>query len=629
MTSAPLYGYASGILRVNLSDGRVTTERFDEPTLRKYLGGTGLGAKYLYEEVPANKDWSDPENRLFIGCGPLNGTIIPGSGTISVVSKGTLTNGATSSQAGGYFGAYLRFCGFDGIVVQGAAEKLSYLYIREDGVAELRDAAHLAGKGTWETEDLIKQELGKQERGMSVLCIGPAGENLVKFAAIVGDKGHVAGRNGLGAVMGSKKLKAIAVARGRKRIPVKDKTSLASVVKELRELHQTDKAAHGVYLWGTLPYLVNGEKLGTIPIKNYTTNEFLIEPDKWQKFTHEYIREHFEPKPQPCWACQMHHSHMMRITEGPYTGMVVEEPEYQLFAQMGPAIGQTDVAAAMMLSHEVDCLGLECDESGWVIGFVMECYEKGILSRKDCDGLEMNWGNAEATKEMLRRIATRRGLGDLLADGVKLAGQRIGGEAPNMGIYTMKGNTPRAHDDRSLWLEMFDTLVSSTSTIETHYSVPRAQFGLPPIKDPFSPDEVTSHVALTKGSMQFEDSLVTCRHNTRTNITLLNRALKAVTGWDLSFDESMEIGRRAINILRAFNLRAGITAELDRPSPRYGSTPVGGPSQGKGIMPLLDKMLSDYYHLMGWDKQSGKPLPETLRRLGLDNIVPDIWGEDG
>ncbi|GAJ11501.1 unnamed protein product, partial [marine sediment metagenome] len=199
-------------------------------------------------------------------------------------------------------------------------------------------------------------------------------------------------------------------------------------------------------------------------MKNYTTCIYDIEPEKLEKFSPSYIRSHFEPKPARCWACRMHHCHMITITEGPYAGMVMEEPEYELFASWGPVIGQTDVTAAMMLSHEVDCLGVDANEAGWLIGFVMECYEKGILNREDCDGLEMTWGNAEATREMLRRIATRQGFGDVLAEGVMRAAQHIGGEAPNFAIHTMKGNTPRAHDDRNRWPMLFDTCLSQMGT---------------------------------------------------------------------------------------------------------------------------------------------------------------------
>lgn len=219
MTVDRIYGYMGKILRVDLTKGLITEETLEESILDKYLGGVGIGAYYLYKEVPPRVEWSDPANCVILAVGPLNGVRMAGSGAFSVTTKGSLTNGAASSQANGFFGAYLRFCGFDGIVIKGKAESPVYLYI-QDGNAELRAAGRLKGKDTWETESLIKQELGKTRRELSVFSIGPAGENSVKFACIVGDEGHVAAHNGMGAVMGSKNLKAIAVARGNRRIPI-------------------------------------------------------------------------------------------------------------------------------------------------------------------------------------------------------------------------------------------------------------------------------------------------------------------------------------------------------------------------------------------------------------------------
>ncbi|MFC1864640.1 aldehyde ferredoxin oxidoreductase family protein [Chloroflexota bacterium] len=627
-----LYGYAGKLLRVDLTNEQIIEEKLDEETLRKCVGGTGIGAKYLYDEVPAGVEWSDEGNRMIMATGPLGGTTVGGSGTISVVTKGALTNGAVASQANGFFGAFLKFSGYDGIILQGKAKRWVYLYIH-GGKAEMRDASHLLGKDTYETSDLIKDELGQGERGMSVASIGPAGENLVRFACILVDKGHAASHNGTGAVMGSKKLKAIAVARGRARPPLNDKEGLAAVAKQFYEnIANHPVAREGIYRWGTL----NGvhdrtiARDGIVPVKNYTTCIYDIEPEKLEKFGGPYIRGHFEPKPQPCWGCRMHHCHMLTITEGPYTGMVVEEPEYEQFAAWGPAIGQTDVAAAIMLSHEVDCLGIDTNEAGWVIGLVMECYEKGILSREDCDGLEMIWGNVEATREMLRRIAGRQGFGDVLAEGVMRAAQRIGGEAPNFAIHTMKGNTPRGHDHRNRWPMLFDTCLSQMSTDEGFSMRRTSDVGLsirPSLGTNSSPEDALDWNAQCKGAAQFEDCLGVCRFTTNTDLKLLAQAVSVATGWDFSTEETMVVGRRVVNLLRAFNLRHGHTAEMDAPSPRYGSAPVDGPSQGKSIMVHWNELRSKYYELMGWDSKTGKPLSDTLRSLGLEHVIPELWGK--
>ncbi|MBA7625008.1 putative oxidoreductase YdhV [subsurface metagenome] len=627
-----LYGYAGKLLRVDLTNEQITEETLDEETVRKYVGGTGIGAKYLYDEVPAGVEWSDEGNRLIIATGPLGGTTIGGSGTISVVTKGALTNGAVASQANGFFGAFLKFSGYDGIILQGRAKRWVYLYI-DNGRAELRDASQLVGKDTWETSDFVKSEFGQGERGMSVASIGPAGENLVKFASIFFDKGHTASHDGTGAVMGSKKLKAIAVARGRARPTLKDKDRVSALANQTHEDTLNNPQRLRTYTWGTLMGIVTSATAGTgtLPVKNYTTCIYDIEPEKLEKFGGPYIRGNFKPKPAPCWACRMHHCHMITITEGPYTGMVMEEPEYEQFASWGPTIGQTDVTAAMMLSYEVDRLGVDTNEAGWVIGFVMECYEKGILSQEDCDGLEMTWGNVEATREMLRRIATRQGFGDVLAEGVMRAAQRIGGEAPNLAIHTMKGNTPRGHDHRNRWPMLFDTCVSQMSTDEGYSMLQPADLGLsvsPAFGVNHSLENTVAWNAQCKGAVQFEDCLGICRFITRTDLKLLAQAVSAATGWDFSTKETMEVGRRVVNLLRAFNIRQGHTAEMDAPSPRYGSAPVDGPAPGKSIMPYWNELRSKYYELMGWDKETGKPLPDTLRRFGLEHTIPELWGKE-
>ncbi|MBI4281937.1 MAG: hypothetical protein HY672_00400 [Chloroflexi bacterium] len=624
--ASTIKGYAGKLLRVDMTTQRVWDEPLDEATLRAYIGGTGLGIKILYNEVAPGVQWSDPDNRLILATGPLGGTSIGGSGTFSVITKGALTGGATATQANGFLGAFLRFCGYEAIVVQGAATRWLYLHVH-DGGAELRDASHLMGKDTWETGDVIKAELGKGEREMSVFCVGLAGENLVRFAAVCGDKGHAAGHNGTGAVMGSKKLKAIAVERSRRRVAVHDSRLLTEVSRRFLEKVKGGSATLDTYNWGTLQGVTRSAGPGGwLPVKNYTTNTYQISPENLERYTAEYIRSHFDPKPSPCWACQLHHCHLMRVTEGPYEGEIGEEPEYEDWASWGPVTGQTDANATFVLANDVERWGFESNEMGWLMALVMECYEKGVINREDTDGLEMTWGNAEATRAMLSKIAHREGFGNTLAEGTMRAARLIGGEAPNMAIHSMKGNTPQTHDHRVRWPTMFATCLSSTGTGsgEAGGLQNRALFGLPPEKT-FDPQDVVNGLAVPQGAGQFQDSLGVCNFNTRTDMPLLCEAVQAATGWDFTFEEAMQVGRRAVNLLRAFNLRHGIGPELDRPSPRYGSTPVDGVAQGVSIMPHWDQMVRDYYRQMGWDVETSRPLPQTLRGLGLEGVVADLW----
>jgi aldehyde:ferredoxin oxidoreductase len=617
-----LYGYAGKILRVDLSKKESRSETLSESTLKKYVGGTALGVKYLYDEVDPRIEWSDPANRLFIGTGPLGGTKVGGTGTISVVTKGSLTDGIACSQANGFFGAFLRFSGFDALIVQGAASEWVYLYIH-DGSVELRDASHLVDKNNYEVDRLIKEELNKKDKKVCVLSIGPAGENLVKFACVFTELGHVAGHNGTGAVMGSKKLKAIVVERGKNTVQLKDKEALSEHAKKLLANDLADP--FGAMFWeeGTVGGVVGSTHMNILPVKNYTTNIHVIDPEKLEQYTLQNIRTKFQAKPSPCWACTAKHCHMMKITEGKYAGLEFEEPEYEAMAACSSAIGVTNVTMSVVLATEIDRLGLEMNESGWVMAFTMECYERGLVTKEDLGGLEMTWGNGEAAMTLLNMIAHRQGFGNVLAEGVMRAAKQVGGDAPNFAIYTLKGNTPRGHDHRVLWLEMFDTCVSNTGTLETHRAAPFKLLGLPEKFDTFDPEMISTVEAKIKGSMIFEDSLVGCRFHTASQLDVLCDAVNAATGWDMDINDAMMVGRRAVNLARVFNLAAGISAELDAPSPRYGSTLIDGPNVGKGILPHWDKMLKNYYQLMGWDEK-GRPLPQTLKDLDLEFAIPRL-----
>ena len=606
-------GYAGKILRVDLTNERITEEILDNETLRKYVGGTALGAKFLYEEVPPGVEWSDPENRIMFFTGPLSGTRV-GSGIFSVISKGATTNLAGSSQANGFFGAFLKFAGFDGIIVQGQAKQWSYLYVH-DNTAEIRSAADLVGKDTWETEDAIKKGLKRQS---SVYSIGPAGENLVRFSCIVGDHGHVVAHSGLGAVMGSKKLKAVVAERMPRSIPVADPERLNELATSMYETAM--KAMPTLSSGGTAsgyPILYRG---GQLPVKNYTTNIF----PEFEKFGPDYLRTHFKVTTTSCYGCRIAHCRMTEVTEGPYKGYVGEEPEYEALAGMSAAIGNTDPGATVMLGNEIDRLGLEVNEASYTIAWMMECYEKGLLSRDDVDGLDMTWGNVEATLAMLKKIAYREGAGNIFAEGLKRVAEKFGGEAQKCAVYTLKAATPRGHDHRARWMELIDTCTSNTGTIEVGPGVPFIkELGHPPLKDPFDAMEVSTMNAMVNGRRIFEDSLVVCiltSHDFQTEVEALN----AVTGLDYSLQEALDVGRRAVNQLRLFNFRHGLTKAMETPSLRYASVPVDGPQAGKAIMPHWDALRSNYYKNMEWDPETGKPLPETLRKLGLEHLIPDL-----
>jgi aldehyde:ferredoxin oxidoreductase len=443
-------GYVGKILRVDLSKGETSIVELDRSTIEKWVGGVGFGAKYLYEEVPAGIEWSAPDNRIIWTSGPLAGSGVYGAGTFNVTSKGPLTNLAGASQANGYFGAYIKFSGFDGIIFQGKASELVYLWIKE-GKAEIRNAHRLAGKDVWEMEDALREELGVREKDVSIYGIGPSGENGVLYSAIVGDRGHLAAHSGLGAVMGSKNLKAVVTYRGKRTFEVKDPGRL----KELNSAMFEDAKGFGtIYEWGTGGGFSALYGIGCLPVKNYTTNIF----PKHEQMNGQYMRTHFEIRSKPCYMCRIAHVKEVTVTEGPFKGFVGEEPEYEQLAAWGPMIGNTDLGAVVMLGREVDRLGMDCNEASWTMGWVMECYEKGVFTKKDLDGLDMSWGNVEAVKAMLNKIAKREGIGDLLAEGVMRASRKIGGVAADYAVYAQKGCSPRSHDHRGgRWAELLDT----------------------------------------------------------------------------------------------------------------------------------------------------------------------------
>ena len=606
---AGISGYAGSILMVDLTKGSSEKIRYNEETLRLYLGGTALGAKILYDMVPRDIEFDDPRNIVFIGTGPLTGTSIGGSGSISIVTKGALTDGATSSQANGLFGAFMKFSGFDGVILTGRAKDWQYLVLR-DSHAELVDASEIIGLDTYEVTDRLRELYDARNRSASVLSIGPAGESKVRWAGTFLDHGHSASHNGTGAVIGSKRLKAIIAFRGNGRIEVHDQQKLVSISQEMYEDVE--------YFRGTIGGVANMWKSqsGALPVKNYSTYDWGASSEDVDGFVEQTLRDKYQVERVPCWSCRLLHSTMFEIKEGKYK-CVVEEPEYEQMAAWGPATGITDVEATMMLSGLTDRLGFDNNEAGWLVGWVMECMENGWLTEEQV-GFKTGFGDIEGTEKLLHMIADRKGFGDLLADGVRRASLNLGGKAAEAAIYTQKGNTPRGHDHRTRWAEMFDTTVSNTSTIETHMSVM-----VPEAQGPANPMVISDEVARTKGLMQLEDSAVTCRFNTRMNHTRLAAAISAATGWDMSPEEAWDIGRRAVNLLRAFNLQVGIGKESDKPSHRYGSTPVDGPTEGIGIMPHWDQMLDNYYAKMGWSPE-GVPVKETLEELGIGWVWEDL-----
>ncbi len=423
-TTARPGAFAGNLLRVDLTRRTCRAEPWGPERMRAELGGVGLGAMILYRETAAkggkrNVAWDHPDNRLVLGTGPLAGLPVWGTGGLTVCTIGPGTNGPTSTQANGFFGTNLKYCGYDAIIIQGQSKDWVYLYINDD-VVELRDAKTLVGLDTWETQNALYQETGLVGHQLSVYSIGPAGENLVRFAAIQGDFGHVASKNGCGAVMGKKRLKAVAIVKGTKALHAADPHGVMQAADDMAHDLRTDASARSLYEYGTLPGVVNLSKMGALPIKNYTTNLTSnvagADMSAWEA---PQLREHFDHRGHQCNACGMHHCHMSVIRQGPQKGAIVDEPEYEGWSGCGWAIGSADRDGVAWLNTECDRACVDVNEWGWLCGWVMECQEKGYITREQL-GFELKWGDIKgAHRQAGRREArwSRQGLCDLHREG--------------------------------------------------------------------------------------------------------------------------------------------------------------------------------------------------------------------
>ena len=601
------------LLRVDLTTGKIRTEEISEETLRLFMGGVGLGASLLYSRGKG-ADPLSPDNPLIFAVGPLTGTRAPGSGAYCVVTRSPLTGGITSAQSNGYFGYRFKSCGFDGLIVTGRADRLVYLLV-SDGKAEIRDAADLKGLDTWETEDRLKALHGEEKPHKAcVACIGPAGENLVRFACICNDQGHVAATGGVGAVMGAKNLKAV-VASGETRIGIANPEDFNKYVSQWRESGKNSPEGKRYNLTGTAGDFASRQKLGSLPVKNLSTYYF---PDH-EKYSGLTLREQFKVKPRPCYACSFTHLHTYAIHKGRYHGFVGEEVDYEDLAGLGSNLGISDPAATIWLNNLNDRLGMDTKEGTFTLGMAIEAYERGILKSSDTGGVELTWGNPDLVASLLRQMARREGFGNILAEGLVRAARTLGNGASDLGVYLAKGCAPHIHDLRNLWEVMFSQIISNTPSFESiHvYFNPEPEFGIPVPLDPLDGPAIARAVAAMTTKRQLTDSLVVCNFPCRGRFATIIAALNAATGWDMTFEEAVRMGRRIVTLTRLYNIGLGFSIDQDDISYRIATPPQGGLAHNVSIKAALPEMRRIYYREMGWDPETGIPLPETIEALGL------------
>lgn len=621
--------YVPHILRVNLSTGEIKRETKSSEWARKYMGGMGFGTRILWEELPPETAWNSPNNKIIFSLGTLTGTNIAASGLCCVNTIGPLSNGLCSAQTLGHFGATLRRAGTDILIIEGESKDWKYLYI-EKGKAELRSAAHIVGLDTWETDDALKEEMKLPGRKSSIACIGPAGEHEVRFAGVFNDKGHLASSNGPGAVLGHKKLKAIFVKRADEGVSVYDPKALDAARIDWFDAANTETASgksktSGTRYVGTLGSLNMMNMAHLLPVKNYLSTSFPT--------CSEFNRDRLEEDPRfkwvrtPCWACPWNHCHSLEIVDGKYKGMVGDEPEYEGMSAMSALIGNfDDTAGGLAMSIVIDHLGMDLKEGSFVLAMVYECYSKGIITKEDLGGLEMNWGDCDAGMELLRKIAYREGIGDVLAEGVMRAAKKIGKGADDCAVYTKQGFAPHIHDQRSQWSRipgfgMSDYGSNLMNPVEGF--VDKDNFGIEKPAQAFNMEEIAEHYVLAAAHRPVDDSLGVCMFYTQADWRRVMPALNAATGWDYTVNEAKEFGYRMVALMRCLNMRNGIRVSDYGISKRWMTAPVEGEWKQPKIADetLVKRMFEKIEEGLGWDTVTGCPTKETLDKLGLSDVA--------
>ena len=613
-------GYMGKILRVDLSNGSSRLESLDMRKAKDFIGGRGLGISYLLDEVDANCDPLGEKNKLIMMTGPLTGTIAPTGARYMVVTKSPLTGAVTCSNSGGQFPAMLKRTGLDGIILEGRSQEPVYLFVGEDG-AEIRSAGHVWGKDTHATTDRLLEETGADAK---VACIGPAGEKGVLFAGIMNDKDRAAGCSGVGAVMGSKGLKAV-VASGNRRVPLHDESAFKSIAREylarFKEVSRDQPPALRTY--GTAITVVGTQNVGVFPTRNFQLGTF----EGWENIGGERLTEKFLLKTRACFSCPISCGRVTRIPEGPFQGEG-EGPEYETVYALGSDCGVSDLAAVTKANYICNEMGMDTITMGATIACAMEMYEKGIID-ESVIGRQLPFGDAEGLVEMCRKTALREGFGNELALGSRRLADRF--HHPELAIVS-KGQEFAGYDPRG---EKGMGLAYATSNIgASHMRGDPAYIeilGVPTLIDPLVLENKPRLVKDWQDVFAVLDSAGVCVFfSVRNYVTPtedirpegLLRLLNAATGAGYDMDSLVRAGERTVNAERVFLNRAGFTAKDDTLPKRILEEPLpGGPAGGQVCE--LDRMLPEYYRLRGWD-DDGRPAAHKLEELGLKGLLHSL-----
>ena len=607
-------GYMGKILRVDLGSGKFDEDELTDKTAENFIGGCGLGAKILYEETEAGTDPLGPDNLLIFAAGPVNGTKAFNSDRFDTVSKSPLTGIFAESNCGGYWGANFKKCGYDALVIRGRADTPVYIFIDDEQVL-IKNADHLWGRDTFETTAVLKEENGGSVRAA---VIGQAGENLVRYANIISDgkHGRATGRCGLGAVMGSKNLKAVVV-NGSRSVEIADEGRMTELTKKIAVM--MEDGPEGLRSGGTAVGLDYCESVGNHPIKNWYQGSW---PDGAKKLTGLTMAATKLVKKYHCGRCVINCGRVVKAVGGPYDGEEIAGPEYETLSLLGSNCLNDDLDSIIKANELCNRYGMDTISTGNCIGFAMEAYERGLLGKSDTDGLELVWGNGQAVIEMVERIGQRKGIGKLLGEGVKRASREIGGGSQEFAIE-VKGLEPPGHDPRAHFTVALGYATScrgachlSAFTHDFEGGLSIKDLGSGELKERFQTDGRAENVYRMQNLMSMFDSLTFCKFilfGSGIAVQPLIDYLNCVTGWDIDHKAFFETGERIFNLKRLYNTRLGITRKDDTlPLRMLNHRKKGAPNE----LPPLNLMLSEYYEYRGWD-EFGVPTPEKLKELGL------------
>lgn len=622
-------GLANKILRVDLTNRTTSVEEPSENFYRKYLGGAGFIAYFLLKELPRGVDALSPDNILVFADGPMTGTPTPGGARNCIGAKSPVSGGIAKSEVGGFWGHELKRAGYDAIVVKGRASSPVYIWI-QDGVAEIKDASHLWGKDVLETQDAIEAELG--ERFVRTATIGPAGEKLDFVSCIMTDIRNAAGRGGLGAVMGSKNLKSVAI-KGKNVPKGADQVGFIDLSKWMNNNYM-NVGGKTFHEFGTGSDMKEKNETGVLATRNWGDGYF----EEINKISAQAVRDTYRVAMEACPACQVRCKKVVELENDTYkVNRRGGGPEYETLAGFGSFCGVDDLAAVCKANELCSYYGLDTIATSGAIAFGMECFEKGLITLEDTDGLELRFGNGQAMVKAVEVIGKRKGsLGDLLADGSRIAAHKIGHGAEEYAMQ-VKGVEFGMHEPRlkqglgiayAVNPHGADHMSSLHDTQITQEGAGMNKFRGLGVSDPLkfndlSPAKVSA-IAQSQFWRIFGDSAVFC-HFVPWTLHQHVDLIRKMTGWDFTTVEALRVGERVVTMMRAFNLREGLTAADDTLPKRFFSPTPRGPLKETAIDPVaFDRAVHNYYKYLGWDSQSGVPTSEKLQELGVGWVDEQI-----